>query len=282
MEWAKRAFLAFFGAAVCAALVVLALFQPSEILAAPRQRLLLTGSSTIAPLALSIAQRYEAAHIGVRIDVETGGSSRGIADAMRGTADIGMASRKLKKEESGLVRYLIARDGLAMIGHSSNGVVGLSRGQVIDLYTGKITNWKTLGGSDSPVTIVNKAEGRGTLEVFLQFFGLDNRDISPDVIIGENAQGIKTVAANPTALGYVSIGAAEAAVAEGATIKLLALDGVPADTTTLAQGKYKLARDLILVTRPGPSTLATDFLAFATSHAVDDLIEKNFFVPPAR
>ena len=279
MGRSKRTFLTVLGIALVA--VAFAVFRHSGTEAVP-QRLLLTGSSTVGPLALAMAARYEAAHPDVRIDVETGGSSRGIADAMRGTADIGMASRKLKAGETGLVRYLVARDGLAMIAHASNPVAGLSRDQVIGLYTGKIANWQALGGADAPVTIVNKAEGRGTLEVFLRFFGLDNREVKADVIIGENAQGIKTVAANPTALGYVSIGAADAAVKEGAKIKLLALDGVAANTTTLSKGKYKLARDLIMVARPDPSPLAVDFLAFATSAAVDDLIERNFFVPPTR
>jgi len=281
MGRSKRTFLTVLGIALVAAGVAFAVFRHSGTEAVP-QRLLLTGSSTVGPLALAMAARYEAAHPGVRIDVETGGSSRGIADAMRGTADIGMASRKLKAGETGLVRYLVARDGLAMIVHASNPVAGLSRDQVIGLYTGKIANWRALGGPDAPVTIVNKAEGRGTLEVFLRFFGLDNREVKAGVIIGENAQGIKTVAANPTALGYVSIGAADAAVEEGAKIKLLALDGVAANTAMLAIGKYKLSRDLIMVTRPDPLPLAVDFLAFATSAAVDDLIERNFFVPPTR
>ena len=260
----------------------LAIMFSEDTRSARAQRLLLTGSSTVAPLATAIAKRYEAAHPGLRIDVETGGSSRGTADAMRGTADIGMASRKLMPSETGLEAHILARDGLAMIVHASNPLSDMSRDQVVALYTRHVTDWQSFGGRPGSVVLVHKAEGRGTLEVFLHSFGLENGSIRPDVIVGENAQAIKTVAANPDAIGYVSIGAAEAAVTEGVPIKLLALDGVPATTEALGSGVYGLARDLILVARPGPPAKVRDFLAFATSPAVDDLIRSNFFVPPAR
>src|SRR5262245_3820261 len=89
-------------------------------------KLVLTGSSTIAPLAAEIGKRFEAAHPGVRIDVQTGGSSRGIADARQGLADIGMASRALKKDESDLLAFTIALDGVCLIVHQDNPVEKLA------------------------------------------------------------------------------------------------------------------------------------------------------------
>ena len=123
------------------------------------QRLTLTGSSTVAPLALEIAKRFEQLHPGTRIDVQSGGSSRGIADALAGRVNIGMASRSLKPEET-LVAHTIARDGIGMIVHRDNPMVALSDAQIIAIYTGEITSWSGVGGNDQAITVVNKAEGR--------------------------------------------------------------------------------------------------------------------------
>jgi phosphate transport system substrate-binding protein len=134
-------------------------------------KLMLTGSSTLAPLALEIAKRYEAGHPGVRIDVQTGGSSRGIADARSGVADIGMVSRALKSDESDLVAHAIARDSIAIIVHASNPVTELSADQIRSSYRGQLATWQAVGGPKRPITVINKAEGRSTLELFLQHFG---------------------------------------------------------------------------------------------------------------
>lgn len=241
--------------------------------------LTLTGSSTVAPLALEIAKRYEAAHPGTRIDVQTGGSSRGIADARAGTADIGMVSRALGPDEGDLQAHTIARDGVAVIVHADNPITALSDDQVRDLFRGRIADWQALTGTPRPVSVVNKAEGRATLEVFLAHFGLRNLDIRAAVVIGENEQGIKTVAGNPGAIGYVSVGAAEHAAAHDTPIRLLALDGVPASTQAVREGRYALARPLSLVTHGPAQGLAAEFVAYAGSPAVHDLVESLGFVP---
>jgi phosphate transport system substrate-binding protein len=246
---------------------------------AASEKLVLTGASTIAPLAAEIARRFESQHPGTRIDVQTGGSSRGINDTRTGTAGIGMVSRALKPADQDLQAHTIALDGVGLILNASNPISGLSRQQVIDIYTGKIINWKTLGGRDALITAINKAEGRSTLELFLGYLKLKNSDIRPHVIIGDNAQGIKTVAGNPNAIGYVSIGAAEYEARHGTPIKLLPLDGVAATVANVRNGTFPLSRPLNLVTRATPEGLARDFIAFARSEQVHDLVEAQYFVP---
>ncbi|WP_179137909.1 substrate-binding domain-containing protein [Candidatus Entotheonella palauensis] len=93
-------------------------------------KLELTGSSTVAPLASDIAKRFESLHPNIRVNVQTGGSSRGIADARVGLADIGMVSRGLKDEEKDLNGYAIAADGIGMIVHHSNRLTSLTYQQV--------------------------------------------------------------------------------------------------------------------------------------------------------
>ncbi len=249
---------------------------------AQERKLVITGASTAAPLVAEIAKRFETQNRGVRIDVQTGGSSRGVADARAGISDIGMVSRALSGEEQDLKSHLIANDGMSVIVHKTNPVQALTREQIIDIYTGKITNWKDVGGKDGKITVVNKAEGRSTLELFLAFFKLSNRDIKAQVVIGDNPQGVKTVSGNPGAIGYVSIGAAEFEAQNGASIKLLPLGGIAATTENVRNGTFPLSRPINIVTKGVPQGLQKQFVDFATSQAVTDLVKEQYFVPPAR
>jgi len=244
-----------------------------------RGKLTLTGSSTVAPLAGEIAKRFESMHPGVRVDVQTGGSSRGIADAKRGTADIGMASRALGPEETDLTAHTIAADGIALIVHEENPIQGLTDAHVVDIFTGRIDNWSDAGGQDAPVTVVNKAEGRATLEVFLEHFELTSDAIDADVIVGHNQQGIRTVANDPNAIGYVSIGAGDAEASSGVPIRLLPLDGVEPTIANVRSGLFPMSRPLNLVTHGEISDLARAFIEFAQSPQVNDLVESLHFVP---
>ncbi len=243
------------------------------------RKLVLTGSSTVAPLAAEIGKRFESLHPGVRVNVQTGGSSRGIADARQGLNDIGTVSRPLKKEEDDLLSFTIARDGICLIVHKDNPVKALSDQQAIDIYTGKISRWAEVGGPDAEITVVNKAEGRATLELFLHYFKLKNADIKADVVIGDNEQGIKTVAGNPHAIGYVSIGTADYDATHGVPIKLLPVGGVAASIANVQNGTFPLSRPLNLVTRTAPEGLVKEFIEFARSDQVHDIVKEQYFVP---
>ena len=245
-------------------------------------KLVLTGSSTVAPLMSEIGKRFEKANPGVKIDVQSGGSSRGVNDVRSGMADIGMASRELKNEEKSLSAATVALDGIGIITHKDNPVKSLTDAQIVAIYTGKITNWRDVGGLDARITVVNKAEGRSTLELFMQHFGLKNSQIVAQVVIGDNQQGIKSVAGNPGAIGYVSIGAAEYEAGQGTPIRLLPMNGVAATVGNVANGKFALARPLNLVTKTAPLGLTKRFIDFARSEAVNDLVKSQYFVPVAR
>jgi len=242
-------------------------------------KLTLTGSSTVAPLATEIAKRFEQQHPDVRIDVQTGGSGRGIADARNGVADIGMASRALKEGEADLTAHQIAADGVGLIVHKSNPTKELSNKQVIAIYTDQVNNWSEVGGPDLPIIVVHKAEGRATLEVFLNHFKIENPSVKSDVIVGDNEHGIKTVAGAPGAIGYVSIGTAEAGIEEGVSLRLLPLGGVEATTENVASGAFPMSRPLNFVTGDSISPLAKAFIDYARSKEVHDIITAQYFVP---
>lgn len=244
-------------------------------------RLTLSGSSTIAPLVGEIAKRFEAAHPGVRVDVQTGGSSRGVADARRGTVQIGMVSRSLASAETDLTATRIAMDGVAMIVHATNAVGQLTDQQIVEIYTGKTTNWSAVGGAKAPITVVTKAEGRSTLDLFASHFRIDRTAIRAHVVIGENLHGVRTVAADPNAIGYVSVGTAEFERRNGVPIRMLPMNGVEPSTATVRDGRFPLSRPLNLVTIGRRTPLADAFMAMAASTAVADLVEGQFFVPVA-
>jgi len=242
-------------------------------------KLTVTGSSTIAPLATEIAKRFEQRNPRVRVDVQSGGSGRGISDARNGTADIGMASRELKEEERDLNGYQIAVDGVSLIVHKSNRVADLSNQQIVDIFTNKINNWSEVGGPDQEITVVHKAAGRATLEVFLKHFNLKNPQVKPDVIVGDNEHGVKTVAGLQGAIGYVSIGTAEADARSGVPIRLLPVSGIAATSENVACGKFPMSRPLNLVTNHSPGKLALAFIKFCQSEEVHDLVVSQHFVP---
>ena len=254
---------------------------------AETEKIVVTGSSTVAPLMSEIGRRYEELHPDVRVDVQTGGSSRGVADARKGLADIGMASRAAKPEEADLMWFTIARDGIAMIVNSESPIAslpetGLTSDQVRAIYRGEVQSWSELGGRDALITVVHKVEGRSTLELFLAFFGLGNAECKPDVEVGDNQQAIRTVAGDPDAIGYVSIGTAEFEAQRGTPIVLIPVDGARPSTEAVRDESFPLSRPLNLVTRAAPVGAVEDLIEFARSTAVHDLVEEQFFVPVPR
>jgi phosphate transport system substrate-binding protein len=243
------------------------------------ETIVLTGASTVAPLVAEIGKRFEALHPGVRVDVQTGGSSRGIRDSRKGLADIGMVSRPLNDNEHDLKAYTIALDGVTMIVHRSNPVTALSRQQIIDIYTGKISDWSQVGPGSGAILVENKAEGRSTLDLFLEHFKLKSPDIRAAVVVGDNQEAIKVVSGNPRAIGYVSIGAAISEAAVGTPIKALPLDGVEPTIDAVMRRKFPLMRELNLVVRQTPEGNVKNFIAYAGSEQATDLVKELFFVP---
>jgi phosphate transport system substrate-binding protein len=243
-------------------------------------RLVLSGSSTIAPLISEISKRYERLNPKVRVDVQTGGSSRGIADARRGLAQIGMASRSLTAKEGDLVSYTIAWDGIACVVHKANPVTDVTKDQFRKILSGEITDWQKLGGTPGPVIVVGRAEGRSELEIVVDYLKIDYRDIKSHMIVGENAHVVKTIAGNRSAISYMSIGHALTEASLGTAIKVLALNGVAPTSANVSAQKFPLSRPLNLVTRKDQiGKLAFDFVNFAQSGQVHGIIKGQSFIP---
>ena len=141
--------------------------------------LVLTGSSGMEPLMRDIGKRFEAAHPDVRVDVQAGGSTRGVTDARQGLADIGMVARALKPDETSLHATPIARDGVCIIVNRTNPVPSLNDDQIVRIYTRGVSNWKQVGGPERSITLIHMSDGRAILELFLDHFKLKSTQILP-------------------------------------------------------------------------------------------------------
>ena len=169
----------------------------------PPRRLVLTGSSTVAPLAREIGRRFEREHRGVRVEVQTGGSSRGIRDARGGAADIGMASRALTAAEAAqLDAHLVARDEIAVLVHADNRAPDLSVAALRDIYAGRIDDWSEVGGVAGPIIVSDRAAGRSEPTLVYDRLRIAPTRVRADVVDGETQQAIKTVTANPAAITW--------------------------------------------------------------------------------
>ncbi|HZV07042.1 MAG TPA: phosphate ABC transporter substrate-binding protein [Gemmataceae bacterium] len=241
------------------------------------RNLVLTGSSVMVPLLRDIGKRFEAGHPGVRVDVQASVSARGVAEARQGLADIGMVARSLKPDEAMLHATPIALDAVCIIVNRTNPVETLSDDQIVRMYTRGVSNWKEVGGPDLPIVLVHMTDGRALLDLFLDHFKLRSTQIRADALIQDSAQGIQAVASRQGAIAYVSCGHAEA-VHDNTPIKSLPSGGIDPTTKNIREGTYPLSRPLQLVTRDTPKGLAAEFIDFARSNAVLDLVQQHHFV----
>ena len=130
--------------------------------------------------------------------------------------------------------------------------------------------------------MINKSEGRGTLEVFLNSFALAIENVEADLIAGDNQQVIKSIQSNPNAIGYVSVGVADYEVKNGGQIKMIQSDGVAPTMEAIRSGTFPITRPLLLITKGKPAEAAAELIRFAQSDEVHDLIEAQYFVPSAK
>lgn len=256
--------------------LIVCLVPPCAVQAGETLRIV--GASTILPVARDAA-RALSARTGQVFDVTGGGSDLGIAAAVTGKASIGMVSRALHDDEQAkLIGHLIGRDVVVPIVHVLNPVHNLSEAQLTDIYRGKVHNWKELGGSDRPLTVVAKKKGRSTREIWDRYFELDGSLTEAAHQTGANLASLLFVAADNSAIGYVSEGTVDDAIKRGIRVRQLSINGRAAGELRRADGRA-LARELNLVTRGTPSAAAQRFIAFIRSDAGLVILRRHGFVP---
>lgn len=243
---------------------------------AREHQVVVTGSTTVLPIAEISAKLFEESHEGERVLVSGVGSSAGIEAASKGTADIGSSSRDLKEEEEslGLVDTPIAIDAIAVIVNPSNPVEGLTTDQVRSIFAGEITNWSELGGPDMAIGLVNRDEASGTREAFFKIV-MDKEPFARNAVVLPGTGQVRAVVGDsPGAIGYISLGFVTDEV------KALKVDGVEATPGTVEAGAYPVQRTLHFFTKGEPEGLAKEYIEFVLSAAIQgDIVRDAGFLP---
>ena len=229
------------------------------------------GSTSMEKVIGALSESYMAANKDVTVNYNPTGSGAGITAVQEGTCDIGLSSRALKDEEkaAGLKETVLAYDGIAIIVHPDNPVSDLSIEQIAKLYTGEITNWKDVGGSDAEVVLIGREAASGTRDGFESITGTKDKCQYRQELTS-TGDVITAVSQNPDAIGYASLAAIKDSV------KALSVDGITPSETTVKDGSYQVQRPFVLVTVEGKalSAAAQSFFDYATSADAADIIAK--------
>jgi phosphate transport system substrate-binding protein len=240
--------------------------------------LLISGSDTLEPSIGAIAKDFMRANTGVTIVMRGGGTERGILETRRGVASIGMVSRALSaRESSGLTRTTIAYDGICFVTSKKNPVRNLSKSQIESIYTGKIGNWKSVGGSELPITPLIHGRESSSNKIIAEFLGIGDLDLK-GVVINDAKIGVNAIARDPKALFFVSIGEAFRLKSNGAQINILSISGIKADLKSVATNSYPLTRPLSLITKGDPGPLAKAFILYCRSKTAVSILRAHNFV----
>lgn len=234
------------------------------------------GSTSMEKVIGALGESFMEANKGTTFTYNPTGSGSGIQAVSEGRCDIGLSSRALKDDEraSGLKETTLALDGIAIIVNPQNPVQDLTLEQIAKIYTGEITNWKDVGGSDAEIVRIGREAGSGTRDGFESI--TDTKDACQyRQELTSTGDVIATVSQNPNAIGYASLAAIKDSV------KALTVNGVAPTEATVKDGTYLVQRPFVLVTKEGAalSETAQKFFDFATSADAASIISAAGAVP---
>jgi phosphate transport system substrate-binding protein len=264
----------------CSVLTVLALVSLGS--AAYAGSIRLDGSTTVLPIAQMAVEAFMKENPGVKMTVSGGGSGNGIKALIDGTTDIADASRFIKQEEVSLavskgrypVPFAVAFDSIVPIVHPSNPVKNLTIAQLRDIYTGKITNWKQVGGLNKPIVVIGRETSSGTYECWEEKV-LEKEHVTPAAqVLASSGAVFQAVSGNKFAIGYDGIGYVKKGV------KAVAVNGVTASPQTTISGQYPISRPLYMMTNGWPTGETLEFINFMQNPKKGQpLVKKAGFVP---
>lgn len=234
-----------------------------------RTSITLAGSTAFQPFAEKLAEQYMQTNNNINVIVQGGGSAVGVQSANSGAAEIGMADLVILPDEAkSLTATVVARDGIAVVVNPKNGITDLTTVQVRDIFNGKITNWKEVGGTDANITVVSREAGSGTRSSFEQI--ITNVNLKKDALIQDSNGTIReTVANDANSIGYLSHGLLND------KIKALKIDGQEPTKESIVAGNYKLVRPIYLLTKGNPQGEVKNFIDYVLSDEGQKTIESD-------
>ena len=252
-------------------LLFAALLLPLGCSRASKTAITLAGSTSVEPFAERLAELYMRAHPDAEISVQGGGSSAGIRACQSRICAIGMSSRELNPEEKGLVEIPIALDAIALIVNRENPVRELTMEQAHGIFTGRIRNWREVGGPNRRITPITREEGSGTRASFEEKVmaagmpkGKDGKTspaaFAPDALVQDSNGSVREiVASDPAAIGYISSGLIDERVAA------VLLGGIAPSEATIRSGSYPVVRQFLFLTNGEPTGTAKAFITYVLS-----------------
>lgn len=227
------------------------------------------GSTSMQKVINTLGEAFMNENKGITFTYNPTGSGSGIKAVQEGRCDIGLSSRALKAEEkeAGLKETVLAYDGIAIIVNPENPVSDLTLEQIADIYTGRITNWKDLGGNDAEIVLIGREAGSGTRDGFETITGTSDACQYRQELTS-TGDVITTVAQNPDAIGYASL----ASIKD--TVKALSVGGIVPTEDSVKDGSYAIQRPFVLVTVEGRalSECVQKFFEYITSSEAASLI----------
>ena len=203
----------------------------------------LAGSTSMEKLANALMESFMAKYPDITVTTEFTGSSAGLESLAAGSVDIGNASRSLSDDEKsgGAVENVVAIDGIAVVTDLENTVTDVTSEDLAKIYTGEITNWSDLGGSDEAIVVIGREAGSGTRGAFEELLDIEDKCNYAQELDTTGAVMAK-VAATPGSIGYVSLDVLDESVAP------IALNGVEASEENILAGDYVLSRPFVMAT----------------------------------
>ncbi len=232
-----------------------------------------SGSTALQPLVQQVSEKYMAANDQVSIQVQGGGSGAGLSQVAEGTVQIGnsdvFAEEKLKDADAdkakSLVDHQVAVVAMAAVTNKDVGVDNLTKDQLVSIFTGKVTNWKDVGGKDEKIVLVNRPASSGTRATFEKYaLGTKSQDLPG--AIQEDASGTvrKLVSETPGAIGYLALSYLNDSV------KAVQYEGVEANADNVASGKYPVWAYEHMYTKGEPEGAVKAFLEYMLSDEVQN------------
>lgn len=233
------------------------------------------GSTSMEKVIGYLSEAYMQEHSDIKVTYNPTGSGSGIQAVQEGRCDIGLSSRSLKEEEAAdLNAEVVAIDAIAVIVNPQNPVADMTVDEIAQIYTGEITNWQEIGGSDAPIVCIGREAASGTRDGFESVTGTaDTCKYAQELT--STGDVVQTVSSNPNAIGYASL----ASVSD--TVKPVSVEGVFPTDETILNGSYRIQRSFLLVTRKDKELegASKDFYNFCMSQEADAYIQKAGAVP---
>ena len=232
------------------------------------------GSTSMEKVMDALMEGFAEVYPDVDVTYDPTGSGAGITGATENTLDIGLSSRKLKAEETGLTATTVALDDIAIVVNNANTVENLTIEQVASIFNGTVTDWADVGGAAGEIVVIGREAGSGTRDGFEEIVGVKDACQYVQELTSTGAV-IGAVESNALAIGYASLSNVDE------SIKAITVEGVACSEQTVLDGSYPIQRPFIFVTND--SVEQTDavkaFIQFATSEDAADLIRLAGAVP---